>query len=166
LRVLMRDVLKGKNPSYGKDPESVAYYVSADGDKIVRARGQKKITIPITHMTYDDVRASEATAVLIQSAASRIEPVRAYSYAEGVQLMAEGLQRRGLRLAHILADHKWRVGMPQGVRAVAAASVQGRIAFGLSAPETLGMAPIGEGGRVGMAVLNLDGIFPVEILPN
>lgn len=166
LRVLLKDVLKGNVPSYEKDPRSVVYYMSADGDSIVRARGQKRIVIPLTQMKYDDARASEAAAVLIQSASSQTEPLKAYSYAEGIQAMAEALQKKGLRLAHVLADHKWRVSMPQGVKAIAAAAVQGRVAFGLASPETLGIVPIGEGGRIGLAVMNLGGIVPVELLPN
>lgn len=166
LRVLWKDVLKGNVPSYQKELESVAYYVSADGDTIIRAKGQRKIVIPLTQMRYDDARASEVAAVLIQSAASRIAPIKVYSYAEGVQVMAENLHKKGLRLAHVLADHKWRVGMPPGVKAVTAASIQGRIAFGLSSPETLGIVPIGDNGRIGMAVMNVEGIVPVEILPN
>lgn len=166
VKIFLRDVLRGTLPSYEKDPGQPAYFIAANGDEIIRIRGTRKIVVPITQMRQDEKRASEAASVLLQSAVAGIKPIRAYSYAEAVYAMAETLQKRKLRLTNVLADHKWRAGLPAGVRSMVAATMPEQFALGLASPETLGMMPVSEDGRIGLMVYNIEGIVPVEILPN
>lgn len=164
--LLLNEALgRGFKPTYDVPRGMEAFFLSEDGDSILRYRSRGPLTIPLVQVPEPAKAVPKIISILIQTVAESRVPMLVHSYERAMDRIEESMRgnKSGLRLRYILAG-RWGGARRTGVDVVVDESVPETTAIGLPDPEFLGRTAIDEAGRVGFMIYNIPAVIPIKII--